>query len=604
MIVKKIPFYGLLAFLLFISFVVIPWHIYKIDKSNDLMDIWALKTHKTSPDGPTVSKAAILPEIPFSADATKEATEQEVEHAIKFESDTEAIEQRGKFLKNVFDMIEAHKPPITKKLDEYPDGKAPSTRDFNKFSPEKKYLKVDQYTVDTIKQSHEVYIEAINDLQYPSGLFKGNGVVIVGGGKFMPIAMTTVRMFRRVDLETPIEIFVPELEPVCQNVLPALNVRCVKLNTLGGKVQGYQYKSMALIQSSFENVLLLDADNFPIRDPSKLFRSKPFTETGFVLWPDYWLRTTSPHFLNITQLSSYAQLPTISTESGQILVSKRKHFKSLLLATYYNFHGYTTYYPLLSQGAMGEGDKETFAAGAAVMNEPLYQVKSSVKPAGYHLEDGYHGVAMLQMDPIKDYETFLIKGDLSATPDVNMGKLGVPPTFLHNHMHKMDPMDLVLLQMARRFPNSSTIEQMPGYEKYRLRIFGKLDDWQNDFGQQEYTTTFGGSGNNDKELEVWQEAQWMVCEMAVKRGVRFKVWDQYKWEDYKDACDRIELQVKWISQNPNPSAYRFPDDIGKALELEGKKTVEEVIKQEESVDAPKKESKRNWTKIWLFLNRK
>ncbi|KAK7679537.1 Golgi alpha-1,2- mannosyltransferase [Cerrena zonata] len=42
---------------------------------------------------------------------------------------------------------------------------------------------------------------------------------------------------------------------------------------------------------------------------------------------------------------------------------------------YYNYYGPDYYYPLLSQGAAGEGDKETFIAAAHKLKLPYYQVK-------------------------------------------------------------------------------------------------------------------------------------------------------------------------------------------------------------------------------------
>ena len=50
---------------------------------------------------------------------------------------------------------------------------------------------------------------------------------------------------------------------------------------------GYMYKTSALLQSSFDEVLWLDADVLPLRDPTFLFESEAYTQSGALFWPDY-----------------------------------------------------------------------------------------------------------------------------------------------------------------------------------------------------------------------------------------------------------------------------------------------------------------------------
>ena len=52
--------------------------------------------------------------------------------------------------------------------------------------------------------------------------------------------------------------------------------------------------------SSFNEVLFLDVDNFPVTDPELLFESKPFSETGLIIWPDFWCASQSRLFYQIT----------------------------------------------------------------------------------------------------------------------------------------------------------------------------------------------------------------------------------------------------------------------------------------------------------------
>ena len=80
---------------------------------------------------------------------------------------------------------------------------------------------------------------------------------------------------------------------LCEDVLPPMNATCRILSEVMDAVperlemSKYQLKALALAFSSFEDVLLLDADNIPLEQPEHLLNSEPFCSTGFVSWPDY-----------------------------------------------------------------------------------------------------------------------------------------------------------------------------------------------------------------------------------------------------------------------------------------------------------------------------
>lgn len=52
------------------------------------------------------------------------------------------------------------------------------------------------------------------------------------------------------------------------------------------KWKNFQIKADAIVYSSFEEVLYLDSDNVPLRDPTYLFESELYNEHGVVFWPD------------------------------------------------------------------------------------------------------------------------------------------------------------------------------------------------------------------------------------------------------------------------------------------------------------------------------
>lgn len=79
------------------------------------------------------------------------------------------------------------------------------------------------------------------------------------------------------------------------------------------------------IQSVFlyAQVIFLDSDNVAVRDPSHLFDTPEYIETGLLVWPDYWAASAAPELARILGLDVHA-LPQGTFESGQIVFDKRK----------------------------------------------------------------------------------------------------------------------------------------------------------------------------------------------------------------------------------------------------------------------------------------
>ena len=242
--------------------------------------------------------------------------------------------------------------------------------------------------VESLRRSHAILLEypGFNDTREDAlKLFRGTGVVMVAGGKYYAPAIVSIRMLRRTNCTLPVQLYLQssdEYEPyICEELLPAMNAECFVIEDYLHKdapftVTRFQLKVLAILFSSFESLLFLDADSIALHDPTELLTSEPFLTTGLVSWPDYWIATEDSAFYTIAGFPSYPTgLPLRSSESGQLLISKKKHLSSLLLAAYYNVYGPGYYYPILSQGAPGEGDKETFLAGAIVLHRPWYRVK-------------------------------------------------------------------------------------------------------------------------------------------------------------------------------------------------------------------------------------
>lgn len=340
-------------------------------------------------------------------------------------------------------------------------------------------------------------------LPYVSGT---RGIVSTAGGAHLPIFIISLRMLRRTGSTLPVELFLRSDEEhgqyLCNELLPSLNARCVILDDLlkpgkhGIKLEKYQYKIFSILFSSFEQVLLLDADNFPVTDPEYVFYAEPFTSSGLVTWPDFWISTASSKFYTIQGTTAPPTNLRASTESGQLFVSKRSHSAALLVTAYYNYYGPSHYYPLLTQGGPGEGDKETFIAGAAAVGAPFYQIVEPVSILGYMEHGELHGVAMLQHDPMDDFN-------------------GAPrprPFAVHANFPKMDPNDLF-------GSDSPVIDSWTG-KHHRL--------WGNDS-----VKTFG----KDVEREMWEEIRHVACNL----GGIFSQWKATQAHSTsKGTCEQVE----------------------------------------------------------------
>jgi alpha 1,2-mannosyltransferase len=266
-------------------------------------------------------------------------------------------------------------------------------------------LNMNDSDLESMHESHSLFVDMLNSksptLEYEKG---AKGIVTSAGGSYFPVLIVSLLMLRRSGSTLPVEVFLTtpsEYEPLCDSVLPSLNAKCIVLSDLlvdtphSFPIKTYQLKIFAMLFSSFEDLLFLDADNFPIHPPEELFLTEPFTTHHLVLWPDYWTSTASPYFSMITGLEANIIRTRPTIEAGQILVSKKYHAKTLLLAAYYNVYS-EYFYPMISQGGPGEGDKDTFAPAALVLNSTFYTVESPPVHLGVRVAGGS---AVVQYDP-------------------------------------------------------------------------------------------------------------------------------------------------------------------------------------------------------------
>lgn len=524
------------------------------------------------PFDPIASKPSDAPKATDLPESHKKKLEFIRSYYTKLKANKKKLDIGQKFYDGILNVVRGAKPENKLKQD-YPNGKMISLRyvlrDTSVLPYSKSYLsgflKLSDTEFDDLKASHDYVIDKL-PLQAPAGLYSGDGIVYVGGGKFNWLVLLSIRALRAEGCVLPVEILIPTIDEyeleLCSRVFPHMNARCIYLpmqfkgeQLTASKLEfsGYQYKCLAILLSSFENVLLLDSDNVAAYAPDHLFKKEPFISTGLIVWPDFWRRSTSPDYFKIagvklsqTELlpqydevygeyhpQTYEQpldldktplherlggIPEPSSESGQLMISKKTHMKELLLALYYNYYGPSHYYPLFSQGAQGEGDKETFLAATIVTKKPYYQVGKFLDALGNIRNDAFNGNGMGQFDPVEDFawqkQKEQLRKELSGDAYYEeVKKLKKPKMlFVHANVPKLNPWSMKLE------------EENVDKDGNRYRLYG--------LGMKERTGA-------DFEALVWGHMDFLLCQLNLNILA-------FEDVDRKALCAEINEHKEWL----------------------------------------------------------
>lgn len=197
-------------------------------------------------------------------------------------------------------------------------------------------LNISAYDAQATRSSHEEVINKL--LPYVDGLFSGRGIVMLAGGRYSGYAATGLGMLRELGSTLPVEVWMKDEKEDrvgwCKE-LAQEGMACRRMSDymdVSFMEHGYQLKVNSILLSSFEQVLFLDADNVPVRNPDGIFDSKSFTDTGVVLWKDYWKHSGSPvlpYVLGLTDGASeiLIQEEEKTVESGQLMWDKKRQWK-------------------------------------------------------------------------------------------------------------------------------------------------------------------------------------------------------------------------------------------------------------------------------------
>ncbi len=242
-------------------------------------------------------------------------------------ADSRVISQTWKSLQDSFD---AHPPqPLTLTQKSFENSK-----DFPSIEAIKNYTIISQEDAEASRDSHVEILRSIPP--YPRNVFSGRGIVMLAGGRYSSFATTGLGMLREIGSKLPIEVWVKdhteEKEGSCDEIKKE-GMACRRISDymdVSSNKHGYQLKISSILFSSFEEVLFLDADNVPVRNPDGIFEAKSYTDTGVVLWQDYWKHSGSPwlpYVVGISVGASEALRDDDTVESGQLVWNKKRHWK-------------------------------------------------------------------------------------------------------------------------------------------------------------------------------------------------------------------------------------------------------------------------------------
>ncbi|OCF42356.1 hypothetical protein I317_03860 [Kwoniella heveanensis CBS 569] len=211
-----------------------------------------------------------------------------------------------------------------------------------------------QYRMDLIDHMEHVLAEGLTE-QYG----EGRGIVMVAGNAdTLTRVKWSLQMLRSYGSTLPVQIYhFPSERPADDSPLRT------ELQDLGaelveaagqekdkGKTKSYHLKAIAVVQSPFREVLYLDSDSIPTRDPEYMFDAPNYKRLGIFATPDYWKTSANNPIWAIMGVKCRNEW---EMETGQMFVDKKMHLDVFLLIQYMlERHDFWFYF--------SDGDKDIF----------------------------------------------------------------------------------------------------------------------------------------------------------------------------------------------------------------------------------------------------
>lgn len=222
----------------------------------------------------------------------------------------------------------------------------------------------------------------------PAPAARKQGVVFTGTRNHLDVIRTSIRMLRHLKFRGGIEVFGSKKDiEAFRNSLRDLDV---DIRTFKSSFRvGFSYKIGAILESHFDDVLFLDADNVLVVSPDVLFQDKHFLSEGVMTWADLWgykcrshhwpVAADNPEGVMLCGQSSWpdhviwpvadlvwqpSRFYSQEITSSQLLFDRHRHRIALELALFMTESKFI-------QNIL-YGDKDTFRVGLLMSNNGFY----------------------------------------------------------------------------------------------------------------------------------------------------------------------------------------------------------------------------------------
>ncbi|CAK4675039.1 unnamed protein product [Aphanomyces euteiches] len=266
-------------------------------------------------------------------------------------------------------------------------------------------------------------------------------ILMIVYDKVLPSAYAAIRVIRNHGCTLPVEMWYRPDEmqiddnPLIARLVSDFNVHMREI--FDSRAVGFHTKPYAVYYSRYDQVLLLDADNMPVRDPTYLFDDPVFVEKGALFWPDYWqppnsLFDVTSHSL-LWQLTQMEFISEFEQESGQVLLNRRRAKDALNKLMYFSTHAPK----LIDSMQLVWGDKDLFRLAWRNTSTPYHMMERPPAIGGIYsyTKRIFCGLAMIQYDTHGDI-LFFHRNSIKLDGSPNQ-----PQTITHIQQFRGDPVD-------------------------------------------------------------------------------------------------------------------------------------------------------------------
>lgn len=236
---------------------------------------------------------------------------------------------------------------------------------------------------------------------------EGDGIVMCAGGfQYGTDAYIALKLLREQGCELPIELFhrndemSAEMKELFES-LGNLEVRNIDQIASISIPSRFAIKPLSIYHSKRKRVLLLDADNMTVKDPTGLFKLLDDEDVSAVFWPDYWhIERDAACWKALSESQRERVTYAFSQESGQVLVDRSRSMRALSLCCKINVMLHSQLKRLFPK-PFNEGDKDTWHFSWLATDTPYQMISSRAGGAGARDVNGqYIGNTIVQYDDV------------------------------------------------------------------------------------------------------------------------------------------------------------------------------------------------------------